>query len=69
MTARYLTSDEAAEYLGVSRKLLELRRTTGGGPRFIKLSPTPNGAVRYDREDLDAWMASRRVESTSEVRP
>jgi len=35
---------------------------TGEGPRYSKLG----GSVRYRRCDLDAWLESRLVSSTSE---
>ncbi len=31
---RYLTNDEAAEYLRLSPRTLEKQRVIGGGPRF-----------------------------------
>ncbi|HHZ8245055.1 TPA: DNA-binding protein, partial [Pseudomonas aeruginosa] len=33
---RYLTNDEAAEYLRLSPRTLEKQRVIGGGPRFRK---------------------------------
>ena len=54
---------EAAEYLGLSKPTLERYRLTGDGPPFCKLGKS----VRYRRVDLDAWLASRLVRSTSEV--
>jgi hypothetical protein len=39
-------------------------RTTGGGPPFFKIG----GAVRYTLEDVDAWLETTRVASTSEYR-
>ncbi len=35
-TRPYLTSDEAATHLGLSKRTLENFRTHGGGPRFHK---------------------------------
>jgi predicted DNA-binding transcriptional regulator AlpA len=58
-----LTTAEAAQYLGLSPKTLGNLRTIGGGPRYIKYS---HRAVRYQKADLDAWIDSRRVGSTSE---
>jgi hypothetical protein len=54
---------EAAAYLGVCVAYLETLRIKGGGPRFARLSPR---IIRYRREALDAWCASREVGSTSE---
>jgi hypothetical protein len=54
----------AAAYLGVSPGFLEKAAVTGGGPPYLRLSAR---LVVYDIADLDAWMAARRVCSTSEV--
>jgi len=58
-----LNSDQAGVYTGLSTKTLEAMRGTGRGPRFVKYS---RNAVRYLRSDLDAWMRSLTVSSTSE---
>lgn len=57
----------AAKYLALSRPTLERLRLTGKGPQYAKLSPGHRGPVRYRRADLDAWLASRLVRSTSEL--
>lgn len=51
----------AAEYLGMSVSTLNKWRCHGGGPLFMKLGR----AVRYRREDLDAFIAERMSSSTS----
>lgn len=58
----YLRNPEAAEYLRLSRTYLEQLRINGTGPRYTKIGR----AVIYSVHDLDEWMASRRVRSTSE---
>lgn len=60
---KFLTTSEAARYLGVGKSTLEKRRLTGGGPVYAKLGRT----VIYIISDLDAWVASRRRRSTSEL--
>ena len=52
--ANYLTTKQAAVYLGVSRQFLEIARLKGHGPRFCK--PECSRLVRYYVPDLDAWM-------------
>jgi excisionase family DNA binding protein len=52
---------EAAEYLGVSKSFLDKARCHGGGPNYMKFG----AAVVYSVADLDAWMTSRRRESTT----
>jgi len=52
---------EAAEHLRLSKSTLDKLRVYGGGPTYMKLGRT----VVYARDDLDAWMSSRRRESTA----
>jgi len=56
---RFLSTEEAAEYLGLSIQTLSSWRAGEApqGPPFHKLGLK----VRYTREDLDAWVASCRV--------
>lgn len=60
----YLSSPEAAKYLRCSASTLAKLRVYGGGPVFTRIGVK---AVRYRREDLDAYMAQGRVKSTSET--
>lgn len=50
----------AAE-LRVSVKTLQAWRLKGEGPPFVKLGR----AVRYNKDDVLAWLESRTVKSTS----
>ena len=60
----FLTTLDAADYLGLQRSTLEAWRCRGGGPRFVKLGR----AVRYRQADLDSWIESRvRDNTVSEV--
>ena len=59
---RYLTNDEAAEYLRLSPRTLEKQRVLGGGPRFRKFGRR----VMYAVADLDAWADQRSYEATSD---
>lgn len=52
---------EAAEYLRLSTATLERMRVSGVGPIFAKMG----WAVRYRKVDLDAWLESRLIASTS----
>lgn len=61
MTTEVLTTVEAARYVRLGKPTLERFRLTGEGPRYAKLG----GAVRYRRADLDQWLESRLVASTS----
>jgi len=52
----------AARYVGFPTNHLEKLRVFGGGPVFIK----KNGTVRYDPDDLDAWLNAGKFKTTSE---
>ena len=59
---KYLSTREAAKYLGVSPRTLDRYRVTGGGPVYHLFGT----AVRYLKEDLDHWSRTRRRRSTSD---
>jgi excisionase family DNA binding protein len=55
---RLLTTDEAAEFLGVSAGTLAVWRCVSRYPLpYIKIGHN----VRYDEADLAAWIESRKV--------
>ena len=60
--AEYFDTHQTAAYLSVTRKQLEHLRRAGGGPAYSKWGRL----VRYRRTDLDAYMASLRVENTAQ---
>ena len=59
MHKRGFTEEQAAEYLGVSRSFLRQDRMNGvrehrtPGPKYIRMGKR---AIRYLKEDLDAWL-------------
>ena len=57
-----LNTPDAAAYVRLSKPTLERLRLTGDGPSFLKLGR----AVGYRKADLDDWLASRLVRSTSQ---
>jgi len=59
---RLLTQSDAAKLLRLSERTLERLRVTGGGPKFVKAGRS----VRYREADLEAWIAARVINSTSE---
>jgi predicted DNA-binding transcriptional regulator AlpA len=59
-----LTQRQAASVLCLSERTLERMRTSGLGPKFVRPS---DRAVRYRQSDLDEWIATRVVRSTSET--
>ncbi len=58
-----LNTQQAAIYTGLAETTLEGLRCRGGGPRFVRYG---RKAVRYLVGDLDEWIGSFRVGSTSE---
>lgn len=59
---KYLSTREAAEWLGLSPRTLDRYRVSGDGPAFHRFG----GRVRYLAEDLDDWASARRRLSTSD---
>lgn len=62
----FLTSNEAADLLRVSRRTLERWRLEGNGPRYIKLGLGKRSRVVYRETDLDTWISRLSFGSTSE---
>jgi excisionase family DNA binding protein len=58
-----LTQREAALALRLSERTLERLRVSGLSPVFVKCGRS----IRYRQTDLEQWIASRLVRSTSEV--
>ena len=60
---QYLRSAEAAQYLELAPLTLEKWRATGRGPNFTRKGKF----IRYDKQDLDSFMACHRYESDDSV--
>ena len=56
----FLSTDQAAFYVGLSRRTLEKMRAEGSGPRFRR----HGRYVRYHIDDLNGWS-----EATPQRRP
>lgn len=56
-----LTSKQAAAYLGLNQQWLTQARFRGDSPPFIKFGNAQNSPVRYDVQDLDAWIKERTI--------
>ena len=63
MSTSLLTTKEAARYLGVSAAFLERDRWAGARIPFIRVG---SRAVRYQLDDLDTYIGSRKRRSTSD---
>ncbi len=57
----YLTTAEAAKYLGISKQHLEIARHRGSGPAYCR--PSDSRIIRYRTDQLDAWMEIRSRQS------
>lgn len=55
-----LDTPTAAEVLGVTPRTLESWRTEGRGPSYLRLG---HHTVRYDLNDVLAWLRERREAS------
>jgi excisionase family DNA binding protein len=58
-----LTVVEAAAYCRVSKSFLDKARVYGNGPPYVRLG---GRKILYRMSDLDAWMAARVFNSTSQ---
>ena len=58
MNKRLVGQKEAADYLDLSEATLERDRWRGGDIPYIKVGPR---AIRYDLNQLDAYLESRTV--------
>lgn len=47
----YMTTREAADFLGFTAGTLRVWRSQGKGPSYYKVGST----VRYEMDDLEAW--------------
>ena len=59
---KLLTTKEAARYLGISEAFLERDRWAGARIPYVKVG---SRAVRYHPQDLEAYLKSRTLKSTS----
>ena len=56
----FLSTEQAAFYLGLSARKLQAMRADGSGPRFRRHSRY----VRYHVDDLDAWSTGSSATGT-----
>lgn len=59
-----LTTNEAANRIGLSPQTLRSMRMRGSGPVFVRLSAN---RVAYAPSDVAAWVSGRRRQSTREA--
>src|ERR1700676_308227 len=58
-----LSTPRTAVWLGVSPEWLEIGRSKGWGPPFIRCSPR---RIRYRRGDINRWLQERAHRTTAE---
>ncbi len=63
MKPALLTTEEAAEYIGMSKSFLERDRWAGARIPFVRVG---SRAVRYRAEELDRYLAGQVRRSTSD---
>jgi predicted DNA-binding transcriptional regulator AlpA len=61
-----MTTPQAADFLGVSVKFMEISRSKGLGPPFVRVTPR---IVRYLKSELIAWLQERRDLHASDYAP
>jgi predicted DNA-binding transcriptional regulator AlpA len=59
---RMLIAADAASYLGLARQTLAKMRLSGDSPPYFKVGRR----VLYERDELDAWLSTRKRRSTSD---
>jgi hypothetical protein len=64
-----LTNEEAAALLGIKPNTLEIWRTKGKGPEFVKLGHTKSAPIRYLRAKIFEWLERQSFSSTSAYAP
>lgn len=62
----HVTTQEAAQMLGLSPRTLEGMRRGGRGPKFFKYGCGKNARVYYARSEVLRWARQRRHTSTAE---
>lgn len=61
-----LTTQEAADYLGLCARTLQKYRQQGIGPRYVKFGNNPRACVRYPKSELERFIDENTVASTSQ---
>ena len=61
---RLLTPIQAADFLSLTPRWLELKRYHGDGPPFVRVSAR---CIRYRLSDIEDWIACRIRTSTSDL--
>jgi hypothetical protein len=60
----FITDYQASDITGYAVATLRSKRVRGGGPPFYRLD---RGLIRYDRDEVIAWVRQHRPTSTAEA--
>lgn len=60
-----LDNEQTADLLGIKPNTLEIWRTKGRGPAFIKLGGAKQSPIRYRRSVVTQWLDEQSFASTS----
>lgn len=60
--SKVMNEKQAAQYVGLSQRSLQLRRFKRKPPTYIKVGRV----IRYRQDDLDEFLEANRVELTGE---
>lgn len=60
---QWLSPKETAKYIGVSVDLLQKWRSQGIGIPYIKLGDSVSSLIRYDIEDLNNYLKSKKIKT------
>ncbi|MCW9059723.1 MAG: helix-turn-helix domain-containing protein [Gammaproteobacteria bacterium] len=60
-----ITNEEAADLLGIKPNTLEIWRTKGKGPKFVKMGEHKQAPIRYMRPEIFDWLERQSFSSTS----
>lgn len=64
-TNELLNNEQTAELLGIKSNTLEIWRTKGKGPAFVKYGQTKQAPVRCQRSVVMRWLDEQSFASTS----
>jgi hypothetical protein len=63
-TSPYLTSGEAAKFLKKSIEWMQLQRTNGVGPSFIRLGDAKNSPILYSLIELVSYVEANLIKTS-----
>ncbi len=63
---RFLTTTQAAHYLGWQPGTMRQKRLRGDGPPFYRFGNGPGARCLYELSELELWLNARRFTSTSD---